>query len=337
MKAVSIQKNGKINELVYQTVLDPILQKGEALIQVVACAVNHLDLHILKGRMNIPLPHIPGSDVAGIIKEIQGETNLGKGQEVIINPAIRCKVCRGCQRNLTCENINIFGYKTSGGYADYISVPIEQIYPKPKNLSFIEAASFPLTYLTAWHMLSSRANVQQGERIFIWGASGGLGSAGVQIAKYLGAQVIAATNSQENVKKIQEIGADHVIIYQKDNVVEKVNHLTNGENIDVVFESVGEKTWDTSLSLLRPYGRLVIAGTTTGSDVKLNLKNLYRHQYAILGASMGTKEEFEEVLKLFSNGSLRPIIDKVFPLEKAAAALRRMEESKQMGKIVLEI
>ena len=186
-------------------------------------------------------------------------------------------------------------------------------------------------------MLAGRADLQRGERAFIWGASGGLGSAGIQIAKHLGAEVIAAAGTREDAEKIKAMGADHVINYRKDNVVERVQELTNGEKVDVVFENVGQQTWDTSLAMLAPYGRLVTAGATTGTDVQLNIRDLYRYQHTLLGALMGTTEEFEKVLKLFEEGKLKPTVDQVFPLEQAADALKSMEESKQTGKIVLQI
>src|SRR5258708_35960433 len=197
------------NEFVYQDVPNPIPKAGEILIHVKACGINHLDLHVARGRMKISFPHIPGSDVSGVIEEINGKSNLQVGQEVIINPAIPCKACSRCKRGLSCGKVLIFGYKTQGGYSEYVTAPIEQIYLKPKNLSFIEAASFPLTFLTAWHMLIERANLQPKERVFIWGATGGLGSAGVQIAKYLGAEVIVSARTQEGAKKIQELGVNN--------------------------------------------------------------------------------------------------------------------------------
>lgn len=334
MKAVTIKSPDK---LVYQTVSTPQTKNGEMLIQVKAVGVNRLDLWMTKGETNISLPHIPGEDISGIISEIKGASDLKVGQEVIINPAIPCNTCSRCRRGLPCGDVSIFGYKTQGGFAEYVTVPIEQVYPKPSNLSFIEAASFPLTFLTAWHMLVGRAKIQKGERVFIWGASGGLGSAGVQIAKYLGAKVIAAASSHEDAKKIKKLGADYVVNYKKENVTKKIQQLTKGENIDVVFENVGQKTWDISVSLLAPYGRLVTAGATTGVDVKLNIQNLYRNQFTFLGALMGTPEEFEQVYELVRKGKLKPTVDKTFPLAQATDALKIMEESSQVGKIVLTV
>ena len=186
-------------------------------------------------------------------------------------------------------------------------------------------------------MFVGRANLKKGETVFIWGASGGLGSAAVKIAKYLGAKIIAAAKSKSDAQKIQKIGADEVVIYTQGNVADEVKKMTGSLGVDVVFESVGEKTWDTTLAMLRPYGRVVIAGTTSGDTGTQDLSYIYVRQLSILGARMGTKEEFKKILELVSAGKLKPIIDKVFPLKAAAEAQRRMIEGKHIGKIVLEI
>lgn len=334
MKAFYINRSHRLE---YGHLPTPKPENGEALIKVKACALNHLDLHILKGRFDIPLPHILGSDVSGIIEKIKGKSNLKVGDEVVINPAILCEVCPRCKKGLSCEIVTILGYKTQGGYAEYITAPLGQVYSKPKNLTFIEAAAFPLTFLTAYHMLVGRAKLQKGETVFIWGASGGLGAAAIQITKYLGAKSITAGSSDQDLKRIKEMGADYVVNYKIQNVVEYVEKITNKERVDVVFESVGAVTWNTSLAILRPHGRVVIAGTTSGAVASQDLSDIYYNQHTILGSRMGTKEEFEEVLKLVESNKLRPTVDKIFPLKEADKALQRMKESKQTGKIVLEV
>jgi NADPH:quinone reductase-like Zn-dependent oxidoreductase len=238
---------------------------------------------------------------------------------------------------LACEIVTIFGYKTSGGFAEYVTVPIGQIYPKPKNLSFVEAAAFPLTFLTAWHMLVGRADLQKDETVFIWGASGGLGSAAIQIAKYLGARIIAAARNEEDAERIKAMGADEIIIYTRADVAQQVKDQNGGAGVDVVFESIGAKTWATTLAMLQPYGRVVIAGTTSGEMASQDLSDVYYYQQTILGSRMGTPEEFEQVLKLVGAGVLTPVVDKIFPLKDLAEAKRRLEESRQIGKIVIEV
>lgn len=315
----------------------PKPKKGEALIKIKACALNHLDLHLAKGILDIPLPHIPGSDVAGIVEKVNGKSKLAVGQEVVVNPAIPCGKCPRCKKGLSCEIVIIFGYKTPGGYAEYVTTPIEQVYPKPKKLSWSEAAAFPLTFLTAYHMLIGRAQLQKGETVFIWGATGGLGSAAVQIAHYLKATVIAAVRSQQDAKTVKTMGANHIVNYAKQNVEKIVSKITKNEKVDVVFESVGVKTWNTSLAILRPHGRVVIAGTTSGPVASQDLSDIYYYQHTILGSRMGTKEEFEQMLKLVNEGYLKPTVDMTFPLKDAKKALKRLEESKHVGKIVLEV
>ncbi len=337
MKTVFIEKQGELRVLKYGDLPKPKPKKGEVLIRVKAAALNHLDLHLRNARLDIPLPHVSGSDVAGVVAEINGTSSLKIGQAVVVNPAIPCGICPRCRKGLSCEIVKIFGYKTPGGFAEYVTTPISQIYPKPKNLSFVEAAAFPLTFLTAWHMLVGRAELQKGETVFIWGASGGLGSAAIQIVKHLGAKVIAAAKDESDAKRIKAMGADEVVIYTEGDVVEKVKKLNGGALVDVVFESVGAKTWTTTLAMLRPHGRVVIAGTTSGEMASQDLSDIYYYQQTILGSRMGTPEEFEKVLKLVGKGKLKPVIDKVFPLKDFKKAEKRLEESKQIGKIVIEI
>src|SRR3989344_4125073 len=200
MKAVFFKKPGGSEVLQYGELPTPKPQKGEALMRVRAAGLNRLDIWLREDKenaRNIPIPHIPGSDAAGIIEKINDESSLKVGQEVVLNPAIPCDTCPHCQNGESCELVKIFGVKNQGSYAEYIVAPISQFYPKPQNISFVEAAAFPLTFLTAWHMLVGRAKLQKGETVFVWGASGGLGSSSIQVAKYLGAKVIAAAKSEE--------------------------------------------------------------------------------------------------------------------------------------------
>jgi NADPH:quinone reductase-like Zn-dependent oxidoreductase len=337
MKAVLITKPGGLDALEYREVDAPMPKAGEALIRVRACALNHLDLHLRNGRLNIPLPHISGSDVAGEIVEIHGQSSFRPDDAVVINPAIPCGSCPRCQTGQSCEIVTIFGYGTPGGFAEYVTAPIAQLHSKPQNLSFTEAAAFPLTFLTAWHMLVGRARLQKGETVFIWGASGGLGSAAIQIAKHLGAKVIAAARDQTDAEKIKAMGADEVAIYTHDNLVEEVKTLNGGTLVDVVFESIGAKTWSRTLAMLRPYGRVVIAGTTSGEMASQDLSDVYYYQHTILGSRMGTPEEFKQVCKLVEDGKLKPVIDTTFALKDLAKAQERLEASRQMGKIVIEV
>ncbi len=339
MKAVFFEKPGGREVLKYGDIPKPEPREGEALIRVKACALNRLDIWLREDKdnaRNIQMPHISGSDISGIIEKVNGKSSLKAGQEVVLNPSIPCGSCARCRESKSCELVKIFGVKNQGGYAEYAVAPIAQLYPKPKNLSFVEAAAFPLTFLTAWNMLVTKAKLQKGETVFIWGSSGGLGTAAIQIAKYIGAKIIAAAKSEDIAEELSRIGADETVIYTKQNVAQKVKEFTDKQGVDVVFESVGAKTWNTSLEILKNFGRIVIAGTTSGDIGTQDLSDIYVRQLSIFGARMGTKEDFEKVLGLVEKGKLRPIIDKVFPLKDAAEAQRRMVEGRHIGKIVLE-
>jgi NADPH:quinone reductase-like Zn-dependent oxidoreductase len=233
--------------------------------------------------------------------------------------------------------VGIFGFHTTGGYAEYVTAPVSQVYPKPKNISFVEAAAFPLTFLTAWRMLTTKAKLKNKETVFIWGASGGLGLAGLIISKYLGARVIAAARTVSIAKKLKALGADEAIVYPQGRVVDQVMSLTNQKGVNVVFETVGKKTWPDTIKVLAFGGRVVIAGTTSGDMGSQDLSEVYYRQLTIHGSRMGNKQEFEQVLKLVSRKKLKPVIDKVYPLKDARKALEKMDQGKHLGKIVLKI
>lgn len=337
MKAVYFEKQGGLDVLKYGEFLTPVIQEGEALVRVKACGLNHLDLWLRSGNQKVGLPHIVGSDISGLIADLRGASTFQVGDEVVVNPEQACGICERCQKGLACEMVNLLARQTNGGYAEYVSVPLTQIYLKPKNLTFVEAAAFPLTFLTAWHALYTRARLESGESIFVWGASGSVGPAVIQIAKQIGATVIAAVRSREVGETVKSWGADEFVVYSQGDVMQQVQVLTSGKGVDVVFESVGEKTFPDSLAMLKPYGRIVVIGATSGEGVSFDLAKFYPKQLAIIGSRMGTKEEFEEVLKLMTSGDLKPIIDTTFPLKDATEAQKRMEDGQHIGKIVLEV
>lgn len=298
---------------------DPVVKDGEVLVKVKACALNRLDIWLRSGRYKVELPHILGSDISGI--------RIDTNEEVIVNPAIPCKNCENCKTGDECTSVKIFGFHTKGGYAELVSVPVEQLYPKPEGLSFNEAAAFPLTFLTAWRMLVTRGQIKNGETVFIWGASGGLGQAGIQIAKHFGAKVIGAS-------KIDS-GADFTVDYHEVDVVEDVKKITNGRGVDMVFESVGKDTISRSIKMLKPSGRIVLAGTTSGMEASIDFNDLYTRQISIIGSRMGTRSEFEQVLAFIGKRKIK--IAEVFPLNEAEEAHKLMESSAHVGKIVLEV
>ena len=342
MKAIVFAEHGGPEVLQYTEVPEPKLGHGDVLVRVRACALNHLDLWVRKGLpgVQIPLPHIPGSDVAGEVARVgEGVTRTKVGQKVLLAPGLSCNVCDACLAGLdnTCRRYTILGYMVDGGCAEYVRAPEVNVLPMPERLSFEEAAAVPLVFLTAWHMLMTRAALRPGETALVLGAGSGIGSAAIQIARLAGARVIATAGSDEKLAKARELGADEFINHRKHDILEEVKKLTNRRGVEVVFEHVGAATFEKSLQSLATMGRLVTCGATTGAEVKFDLRRLYVHHWSILGSYMGTRGELRSVVALVEQGKLRPVVDKVFPLAEAASAHAHLEKREQFGKVVLKV
>jgi NADPH:quinone reductase-like Zn-dependent oxidoreductase len=342
MKAIVFEQHGSPHVLKYIDVPQPAIKPNEVLVRVKACALNHLDIWVRLGLpgVPIPLPHIPGSDVAGEIAQVGSEvTSVRVGQKVVLAPGVTCGKCPACVSGLDnrCRHFTNLGYMIDGGCAEFVRVPEVNCLPYPENLSFEEAAAVPLVFQTAWHMLVGRAQLQPGEDVLILGASSGVGSAAIQIAKFFGARVIATAGTDEKLQKAKRLGADHGINHKSQKIREEVRRITNKRGVDVVFEHVGTATWDESIASLAPSGRLVTCGATTGFDARIDLRFLFSRQLSLLGSYMGTKSELHTVLKLVAAGRLKPIVDRVFPLAQAAAAHAYLESSSQFGKVVLRV
>src|SRR5271170_2062612 len=342
MKAILFHQHGDPSVLQYTDVEEPPLRANEVLIRVRACALNHLDLWVRQGipGVPIPLPHIPGSDVAGEIAQIGAEvTTVRVGQRVVLAPGVTCGNCAACLAGLDnrCRQFTNLGYMIDGGCAELVSAPEVNCLPYPENLSFVEAAAIPLVFQTAWHMLLARAELQPGEDVLILGAGSGVGTAAIQIAKFFGARVIATAGTDEKLAKARELGADHVINLKTQKIREEVRRITNKRGVDVVFEHVGTATWDDSLASLAYAGRLITCGATTGYDAKLDLRILFAKQLSLMGSYMGTKSDLHSVMRLVAAGRFRPIVDKIFPLSEAAAAHAYLESGAQFGKVVLTV
>lgn len=341
MLAVRIHEHGGPEVLRLEYVPDPSPRPDEVLVQVRACALNHLDLWNRSGRPRpaVALPRILGSDIAGVVVAA-GELiqHVAPGDEVIVSPGVSCGRCRYCLRgdDNMCPHYSIIGMGRDGGYAQFVAVPAVNVLPKPSNLTFVEAAAIPLVFLTAWHMLRTRARLEPGETVLVWGAGSGVGSAAIQIAKLLGATVIAATGGPRKAARARELGADEVIDYKTEDVLRQVRSLTGGRGVDVVFEHVGQATWDTSIKALRTGGRLVTCGNTTGWQAQTDLRYIFARQLAILGSYMGSKAELPEILPWIESGRLRPVVHAVLPLADAARAHAILEAGEQFGKVVLE-
>lgn len=344
MEAVFFNEHGGIDKIKVGQVDIPQVKSNEVLIKTKYAGLNHLDLFALNGvpGLTLSMPHIMGSDGSGIIKEVGNEVSIvNQGDRVLINPGISCGKCFHClagKQNL-CPDFVIKGEHIEGTFAEFFTVPEINVVKIPKDFSFSDAAATPLNFLTAWRMVKSRANVQPNEYVFIHGAGGGVSSAAIQIAKSLGATVIATTSTEEKMVKAREIGADYVFNYLKDTDYSKTTYkeITGKKGVDVVIDSVGQATFQTSMRLLKPNGRLVTCGATTGPNVSIDIRRIFWNQLNIIGSTMSNQREFREVIELVFAGKLSPIIDKVFPLEKAADAERYLQEGKQFGKVLLKI
>jgi NADPH:quinone reductase-like Zn-dependent oxidoreductase len=340
MKAVIFSQHGGPEVLQYTDVPDPQIKANEVLIEVRACALNHLDVWVRGGLpgMKIAMPHILGNDVAGVAREV-GElvTWVKAGDEVMIQPGVSCGHCAECLsgRDNMCPEYDIIGNGRDGGYAELLAVPGVNVIPKPKILSWPEAAALPLVTLTAWHMLVTQARLQPGEDVLVHAAGSGVGSLGIQIAKLFGARVIATASSAEKLAKARELGADETVDYTRDDWPKEVRRLTDRRGVDVVFEHTGAATWPGSLVSLRKGGRLVTCGATSGFDARTDLRQVFFRHLTILGSMMGSKAELLSAMKFIESGRIRAVVDRTLPLSEARQAHELMEDRAQFGKLVL--
>ena len=338
MKAVRFHEFGGPEVLRYEDAPDPQLRKDQVLVRVKACAMNHLDLWVRKGLPGVKLPHIPGSDVAGEIVEV-GEyvSGLGVGQRVLIAPMSFCRHCEKCVAGLEnqCPEFTVLGNGVDGGDCEFIAITPEKVIPIPASLDFVQAASVPLVFLTAWHMLVSLAKIEPGQTVLVLGANSGVGIAGIQIAKLWQSTVIATAGDEGKIQKARELGADHIIHHYQQKIAEEVRRITGKQGVDVVMEHVGAATWDESMRSLKPAGTLVTCGATTGSQVGLDLRFIYARQLKIFGSYMGTMGELHAVVKHVFRGTLKPVVDRTFRFAEARAAHEYLEKSQMFGKVVL--
>jgi NADPH:quinone reductase-like Zn-dependent oxidoreductase len=341
MKAVRFHSHGGVDVLRYEDAPDPELAPGEVLVRVRACALNHLDLWERRGlpHVPIPLPHISGSDIAGEVVAAAA-SQVALGRRVMLQAGVSCGRCAACLsgRDNECPQYEVLGYRNhQGGYAEFVKVPVQNLVALPDEIDFVRAAAFPLTFVTAWHMLVTKARVSSGEDVLVLAAGSGVGQAAIQIARIHGARVIATAGSEEKLDRARAIGASEVIHHHKQDIAEEIKRLTNKRGVDVVIEHVGEATWARSVRSLARGGRLVTCGATTGAKGGLDLAALFSKQLSVLGSYMGRKSELLQAARYFFSGQLNPVIDRTFPLAEAARAQQRMEESGQFGKIVLEV
>ena len=323
MKAVRIHEDGGPEVLRYEDAPDPVPGTGQVLIELRAASLNHLDIWIRRGLPSVPKPRILGADGAGIVVSGDG---FAVGERVVINPGLDPGDGR----------ITVIGEHTDGTHAELIAVPRSQVYAIPDDLGFEAAAAFPLVFETAYRMLVTKARLQPGEWVLVWGIGGGVATATLAIAKALGAQVIVTSSSAEKLTRASELGADATLNHDTDDVVAGVKEVTD-YGAHVVVDNVGEATWKRSLDSARPAGRVCVCGATSGPNPPAQLHRIWWKQLTIFGSTMGSREDFEAVYDLMASGTIVPVVDEVFPLADAAAAHERLEAGEQLGKVILRI
>jgi NADPH:quinone reductase-like Zn-dependent oxidoreductase len=342
MKAVFLEGHGGMDKVRYGDLPDPAPGPGQVRVRVRAAALNHLDIFVRNGIPGIDLafPHVMGSDGAGTVDAVgSGVSRIREGDAVVLNPGINCGTCEFCLagEHSLCVTFRLLGEHVPGTFAERVVAPASSVHPKPEGLPWDEAAAFPLTFLTAWRMLVTKAQVRPGESLLVIGIGGGVAVAALQIAKMLGLTVFVTSGSMEKLERAKALGADAGIDHAADDFSREARALTGNRGVDIVLDSVGMATWRKSIASLAKGGRLLTCGATTGPHPETDLVRIFWNQLTVFGSTMGTHGEFASMLKMFRDGRIRPVVDRVFPLAEAGEALRRLEERGQFGKIVLDI
>ena len=340
MKAVRFHEYGGVEKLVFESVPDPLPGSEEVLIRVHACAVNHVDIDMREGisRLPLKLPHTLGFEIAGRIAAIgEGVTNFNVGDRVSPLFQIHCRKCEWCKKGQHhhCENIVMLGVQSPGGYAEYVLAPAWSLIPLPDNIDYVIAAAIQTTFATVWHALVTRVNLQPGQTVLVNAAGSGVGSAAIQLAHMLGAQVIASAGSNEKLERAKEYGVFATINYSEENLTARVREITNGRGVDIVMECVGGEVFTCSVNALAKDGKLVTVGCHAGEVVPLDIITLFRNQWSVIGSVRATANEIKHVINLTADGKLKPVIYKTYPLSEAREAHIDMAARKQYGKLVL--
>jgi NADPH:quinone reductase-like Zn-dependent oxidoreductase len=342
MKAFYLTGHGGPEVTEYGDVDVPVIGTNDVLVNIRNAALNHLDLWVRAGWAGLDLhfPHVQGADGAGVVSAVGAAvTNLKVGDRVVINgtlsdplslPSLAGMDNRGAQ-------FSILGEHTNGTFAEYVAIPARNCLIIPEGVGYDVAAAASLVYLTAWHSLVDRANLKPGERVLIIGAGGGVNTASIEIAKYLGAEVFVVGSNAEKLEKAKALGADVLIDRSQEDWSRAVYKLSGKQGVDVVVDNVGQATFQNSLRSLRTGGRLVTVGNTSGPKVEIDNRFIFSKHLSILGSMMGTMADFHAVMKLVFDGRLKPVIDSTFPLSEARAAQAKLEAGDVFGKIVLEV
>lgn len=348
MRACVIRAVGGLEQVEIAEVPAPTagmsLGAREVRVNVRAAALNHLDLFVIEGLpVDYVFPHVLGSDGAGVVDAAGPEvTAVRPGDAVMINPGVACHACEFCRagEHSLCVDYRVLGEHLPGTMAECVVVPEQNVAHIPRlapELTWAEAAAFSLVTLTAWRMVVSRAQVRTGEWVLVWGIGGGVALTALRIAKLLGARVIATSSSEAKLEQARSFGADAILNHRAQQVAREVRALTDRHGADVVVDTTGASTWQESLKCLARGGRVVTCGATTGPTVSMDVRRLFWHQHTILGSTMGNEAEYQQALQALGDGQLRPLVDRVYSLAEARAALERLASGSQMGKVVVEI
>lgn len=342
MKAVFITGHGGNEVVEVRECERPTRKSGEVLLRVHAATLNQVDLYMRNSGAGIThrLPQIMGLDAAGVVEEVDaGESVLKPGQRVVVHPGISCGRCEFCQRGegVLCVKMQFLGEHRDGTFAQWISVPAQNVFPMPSGLSFVEAAALGVNHLTAWRMLFTKAQVKPWETVLVFGIGGGVSLAAMQLAKAIGARVIVTSRDDAKLERALALGADHGINSKTEDVAKAVLAHTGGRGVDVVIENVGESAWSAAMKSLVRGGRLVTCGATTGDQPPADIRRIFIRQLQILGSTHGDLSEFADLLSFVERQRIVPVIDSVHPIEEVHAALARLEAGQQFGKIGLQL
>ena len=340
MRAVVLVEEGEPEVLTVQEVPVPVPGAGEVLVRVQHAALNHLDVWTRKGMPSVPKPRVMGADAAGTVAAVgSGVDRWAAGEPVLLDPSITCGRCRQCMAGETvfCPQFAILGEHVAGTHAEYVVVPDANVHRVPDHLDGPAAASLPLAFATAWRMICTRAQARPGERMLVWGASSGVGSAALQLAAVLGIETIATSRSDDKLEELRALGAAHAVNSEREDVAAAVAEITRGEGVEVVFDHLGDVPWKPSFTALARGGRYVTCGATTGANPKALITRIFWKQLTVLGSTMASKRDFAEMLRFVRSQGIVPRVDRVFALEDVAAAHRYLETAGQVGKVALRV
>jgi NADPH:quinone reductase-like Zn-dependent oxidoreductase len=340
MKAVFFNEHGAADRLTYGDLPDPEATGTDVLVRVRACAVNHLDVWVRRGlpMLRLKFPFVPGGDISGEVVDVgPGATSVKTGTRVVLNPGVSCSHCVRCLegKDHLCPEYRILGYGLPGGYAQLVKVPLYNLVPLPEGVGWEDAAALPAVFCTTWSMLFDKARLQPGEWVLVHAGGSGVGSAAIQLARLIGANVITTAGSDEKLEKAAALGAQVLVNYKTQDFLREVRRATGKRGVDVIVEHIGEEVWERSLLSLRTGGRLVTCGTTSGFDARTDLRHVFFRNLEILGNSVGSKASLFRIVRLLAEGKVRAPIDRVLPLREAREAHRLLEARKQFGKVVL--